>query len=64
VNSEPRGGPAQAGGPEDPQDLAYRYRDSGIQERRGRVPLWLWALVVGVTIWGIYYVICYWSPPP
>jgi hypothetical protein len=64
VNSESKGGPAQTGGPQDAQDPAYRYQDSGIQERHGHVPLWLWVVVVLLTVWAVYYLIYYWSPPP
>jgi hypothetical protein len=55
--------PTQAGA-QDPADLPYRYSDSGIQERHGHVPLWLWAVVVGLTVWAVYYTITYWSPTP
>ena len=43
------------------QGDVYLYRDSGIQERHGTIPLWLKALVVGLIVWGIYYTIRYWS---
>lgn len=39
----------------------YNYKDSGIQERRGAVPLWLQLVSYGLVIWGIYYTIRYWS---
>jgi|GEM_PF-2342433 len=42
----------------------YVYAVSGIAERKGRIPIWLWLTAVGLTIWGIYYLIVYWNPPP
>lgn len=46
-----------------PQSLFY-YKDSGIQERAGRVPPWLWAVFVALVIWSIYYLVSFWTPPP
>jgi hypothetical protein len=40
----------------------YLYSDSGIAERKGNVPLWLWLVAVGLSIWGIYYLLMYWNP--
>lgn len=45
-------------------DPRYYYRDAGIVERHGRVPPWLWAVAAALTIWGIYYLVANWSPPP
>lgn len=42
---------------------AYRYEVSGIEERLGHVPLWLWAVAVALAIWGGYYLVANWSPP-
>jgi hypothetical protein len=39
----------------------YLYRDSGLQERHGTVPLWLKAVSIGLLVWSIYYTIRYWS---
>lgn len=39
----------------------YEYKDSGIVERVGTVPLWLRVVYAGLIIWGIYYIIRYWS---
>jgi hypothetical protein len=39
---------------------AYFYRDAGIQERRGRVPLWLLFVIIILVIWGAYYMVAYW----
>lgn len=47
--------------PEPPHGDAYLYRDSGIQERHGNVPLWLKLVSIGLIIWGIYYTVRYWS---
>jgi len=71
MNSDPNPRP-NAGGDHPTQDApaehrhdpVYRYVDSGIQERHGEVPLWLWIVVVGLIVWGIYYLVAYWSPSP
>jgi hypothetical protein len=39
----------------------YLYKDSGIRERHGIVPLWLQIVSYGLIIWGIYYTIRYWG---
>jgi len=39
----------------------YLYKDSGIRERHGAVPLWLQLVSYGLILWGIYYTIRYWS---
>ena len=39
----------------------YVYKDSGIRERHGAVPIWLQLVAYGLIIWGIYYTIRYWS---
>jgi hypothetical protein len=46
-----------------PPDV-YVYAVSGIAERKGRIPVWLWLVALGLTVWGIYYLIAYWNPPP
>ncbi len=45
------------------QDEVYYYENSGIEERHGRVPPWLWVVTVALLLWGIYYLVAYWSPP-
>lgn len=40
----------------------YLYRHAGIEERDGRIPLWLTLVVVGLLLWSIYYAIQYWNP--
>lgn len=50
-------------GPRDERETVYSYGDSGIRERHGRVPPWLWAVTVALLAWGIYYLVAYWSPP-
>lgn len=44
----------------------YVYPSSGIAERKGKVPIWLWLVAISLAIWGIYYLIAYWNPaaPP
>lgn len=39
----------------------YVFKDSGIRERRGRVPLWLIGVAVCLLLWGVYYLIYYWE---
>lgn len=46
---------------EEPQ--LYLYRHAGIEERDGRIPLWLAGVVVGLVMWSVYYMIRYWSEP-
>ncbi len=55
-------GSAAAGRPAPPD--VYVYAVSGMAERKGRIPIWLWLVALGLTIWGIYYLIAYWNPPP
>ncbi len=51
------------GGQCDEQESVYSYGVSGIQERRGHVPLWLWGVAVVLVFWGVYYLVANWSPP-
>lgn len=51
------------GGQCDEHEPLYSYGDSGIQERRGHIPLWLWGVAVVLVFWGVYYLIANWSPP-
>lgn len=41
----------------------YVYESGGISERDGHIPVWLWAVVVTLLIWGIYYLVTYWNAP-
>jgi len=47
-----------------PRDPVLLYKDSGILENPGHIPLWLMAVAVVLAIWGIYYLVAFWSPPP
>lgn len=49
---------------EHPHDPVFYYKDSGIREKPGHIPLWLLAVVIALLIWGTYYLIAFWSPPP
>lgn len=42
----------------------FIYKDAGIYEKHGYIPLWLLAVAVVLLIWGVYYLVVYWSPPP
>lgn len=41
----------------------HRYETSGIEERTGRVPAWLAAVIILLLIWMVYYLIHNWAPP-
>lgn len=62
-NEKIRHDEAPASDAEQPEDSVYRYRDSGIVERHGRIPLWLAVVAVSLIVWGIYYTIRFWSAP-
>jgi hypothetical protein len=51
----------------EPRDVhdqqSYLYRHAGIEEREGRIPLWLAGVVAGLLMWSVYYMIRYWSEP-
>lgn len=52
----------KSGSGEPPKDT-FVYGESGIQEKRGGIPLWLILVAVGLIAWGIWYTIANWSPP-
>lgn len=39
----------------------YVHEPAGIRERTGSIPTWLTAVAVGLILWGLYYMIRYWS---
>ncbi len=43
--------------------FVYTYESAGITEREGKVPVWLWIVVVLLLVWGFYYLVTYWNPP-
>ncbi len=45
------------------RQVVYSYESAGISEHEGNVPLWLWGVVGALLIWGVYYLIAYWSEP-
>ena len=51
-------------GSEQAKPAYYYYKDVGIREHHGYIPLWLWAVALVLVIWSVYYMIVYWSPPP
>lgn len=54
----------QSGSSRNRHDPVFYYADSGIRERHGDIPMWLIAVVLALIVWGIYYLVAYWSPPP
>lgn len=49
-------------GHDDPNHIEV-YESSGIQERSGSVPLWLWIVYIALTIWGAFYLHDFWNTP-
>lgn len=43
-----------------PAEELYVYKDSGVFERQGHIPVWLLVVAAVLLIWGIYYLIAYW----
>jgi len=39
----------------------YTYVTAGISEHQGKVPVWLWIVVILLLSWGLYYLLHYWS---
>jgi len=39
----------------------HHYEFSGIDERRGRVPVWLGLVYVVMLMWMVYYLIRFWT---
>jgi len=35
----------------------YLYKQSGIRERHGAVPMWLKLVALGLVIWSVYYLV-------
>jgi len=58
----PKGNPAQDPD-ENGEDALHVYEAAGIRERTGHVPVWLWAVCVGLAVWGGYYIVRFWTPP-
>ncbi len=44
-------------------DEVHRYESSGIEERQGKIPAWLIGVIVALTIWMVYYLLRFWTPP-
>lgn len=55
ANMQPRSGKV-------PTSTVHTYA-SGIEEREGSVPMWLWVVVATLLMWGFYYLIAYWDSP-
>jgi hypothetical protein len=49
--------------PTEPRDEpgTYVHEPAGIRERSGSIPTWLTLVAVGLILWGMYYMIRYWS---
>ena len=43
------------------RDKMDLYGSSDIQERHVEVPWWLQIVVIGLTVWGIYYILRFWN---
>ncbi len=41
----------------------YTYRYSGTRELEGVVNWWLYAVIVGLTAWAVFYTLAYWGGP-
>ncbi len=39
----------------------FEYKNSGIRERKGKIPLWIWFVTVVLLIWGVYYLVAFWK---
>lgn len=39
----------------------YVHEPAGIRERSGSIPTWLILVACGLMLWGMYYMIRYWS---
>lgn len=48
---------AEAGGETD----TYLHESAGIRERSGYIPTWIILVALGLLVWGIYYMIRFWS---
>ena len=38
-----------------------RYEPSGIEERHGKIPTWLWVVYAVLLVWMVWYAVVYWS---
>jgi hypothetical protein len=45
-------------------DINNRNDQSGNPKQHGHIPFWLKVVAVILVIWGVYYLIASWSPPP
>ena len=39
----------------------YIFESAGIREQKGIFPIWLVFIAIGLIIWALYYLFCYWS---
>jgi hypothetical protein len=37
------------------------YKEAGIMEGHGKIPLWLKLVALGLMFWGVHYIIKYWN---
>ena len=49
--------------PTAPKENVYTYETAGITEREWHLPIWLWDVAGALVIWGLYYLITYWTDP-
>lgn len=43
------------------KEEVFEYQASGIKERKGKIPLWIWFVTLVLIAWSIYYLVTYWS---
>lgn len=40
----------------------YLYKDAELREQLGYIPFWLQLVAVSLLLWGLYYLVTYWTP--
>lgn len=63
MSQQPDSSEQQSEGEQQANSELFIYKDSGIQEKHGYVPAWLWVVAVVMVVWAVYYTMKYWVPP-